>query len=155
MDAFGVIQDDQDGGSAYKETWKWDIPGDSWVGDEDYNCEENIDEAFDDPLDADPQQTDDGLDEDDSAACVDMISHVGPKENLPLVRAVADYISDEVGDLSFCEGDVLTVVEKRDSGWWQGWLLNSGLVESKDRQTGWFPCTYVEWLPKHTLQDES
>ena len=75
-----------------------------------------------------------------------MYPHTGPEsttlfESLPRVRAVADYESDDVTELSVNTGDVIFVVQERDSGWWLGAQLN------EPNRRGWFPCTYVEWIP--------
>ena len=42
------------------------------------------------------------------------------------VRAVADYVSDDVTELSFQVGDIILVLDVRESGWWKGRLLTSG-----------------------------
>ena len=41
--------------------------------------------------------------------------------------------------LKFKKGDIITVTQKEDGGWWEGTL---------DSRTGWFPSNYVEELPK-------
>ncbi|CAG0892196.1 unnamed protein product [Darwinula stevensoni] len=42
--------------------------------------------------------------------------------------------------LCFRKGDVITVTQEEDGGWWEGTLRG---------QTGWFPCNYVrEYLPQ-------
>ncbi len=50
-------------------------------------------------------------------------------------RAVADYVSDTEGDLSFKEGDMVLVYWGNDDGWWYG---AAGSVQ------GWFPGSYIE-----------
>lgn len=50
------------------------------------------------------------------------------------VRAMWDCYADQLGDLEFKKGDVITVLKKNDSGWWIGKI--------NDR-TGPFPANYV------------
>ncbi len=55
------------------------------------------------------------------------------------VRALFDYNGETSAELSFKKGDIITVTEKDDSGWWQGEL--NGAV-------GAFPSSgWVEELP--------
>ncbi len=55
------------------------------------------------------------------------------------MRALFDYNGETGAELSFKKGDVITVTEKDDSGWWQGEL--NGVV-------GAFPSSgWVEELP--------
>ena len=55
----------------------------------------------------------------------------------------ANEASDGKAELSFNEGDKITVLQRDDSGWWQGQLGN---------KIGWFPTTFVreqtDALPK-------
>ena len=53
------------------------------------------------------------------------------------VQAIADYTAEEAQDLSFREGDRISVTTKFESGWWSGKNLRTG-------RTGNFPSTYVE-----------
>ena len=39
--------------------------------------------------------------------------------------------------LKFKKGDIITITQKEDGGWWEGTL---------DGRTGWFPSNYVEEL---------
>ena len=41
--------------------------------------------------------------------------------------------------LKFKKGDIITITQKEDGGWWEGTL---------DGRTGWFPSNYVEELAK-------
>ena len=41
--------------------------------------------------------------------------------------------------LKFKKGDIITVTQKEDGGWWEGTL---------DGRTGWFPSNYVEELTR-------
>ena len=41
--------------------------------------------------------------------------------------------------LKFKKGDIITVTQKEDGGWWEGTL---------DGRTGWFPSNYVEELAR-------
>ena len=50
-------------------------------------------------------------------------------------RAQFDYDATEPTELSFAEGDIITVITKADTGWWKG---------SVNGSTGWFPASFVE-----------
>lgn len=52
-----------------------------------------------------------------------------------LVRALYDYQSDDPISLSFKKRDIIEVLSRLESGWWDG-LLND--------ERGWFPSNYVE-----------
>ena len=39
--------------------------------------------------------------------------------------------------MKFKKGDIITITQKEDGGWWEGTL---------DGKTGWFPSNYVEEL---------
>eukprot|EP01087_Luapelamoeba_hula_P000288 TRINITY_DN1019_c0_g1_i1.p1 TRINITY_DN1019_c0_g1~~TRINITY_DN1019_c0_g1_i1.p1 ORF type:complete len:586 (+),score=136.51 TRINITY_DN1019_c0_g1_i1:1155-2912(+) len=58
------------------------------------------------------------------------------------VRALYDYTAITDAELSFKEGDLITLLEKTDEFWWDGEL--EGVV-------GYFPCNYVEQLVSTTL----
>ena len=45
--------------------------------------------------------------------------------------------------LKFKKGDIITITQKEDGGWWEGTL---------DGKTGWFPSNYVEELPKESKE---
>ncbi len=49
-------------------------------------------------------------------------------------RALYDYQSEDPSSLSFKKGDIIEVLTRLDSGWWDG-LLND--------ERGWFPSNYV------------
>ena len=52
--------------------------------------------------------------------------------------AIFDYTGQEAGDLSFQQGDVITIIKQEpDSEWWEG-SLNGG-------SPGMFPANYVEF----------
>lgn len=95
-----------------------------------------------------------------------------PPQRRRRVRAVAAFAGDTAsGELVLCEGAVVEVLDENASGWWQGralaanlelWPANNanaadgaGIVGSDSgagsaaapQLAGWFPCTYVEWLP--------
>jgi len=54
-------------------------------------------------------------------------------------KALFDYTASETNEISFKEGDIITLVEKySDNDWWKGRLLNN--------KEGLFPSTYVEEL---------
>lgn len=52
------------------------------------------------------------------------------------VRAMYNFVAQERGELSLRENDVITLLKKDDSGWWQGSVT----------YTGWFPASFVEEL---------
>ncbi|OQR87434.1 mitogen-activated protein kinase kinase kinase [Achlya hypogyna] len=63
-----------------------------------------------------------------------------PQPPSTYVRVLADYETTTEGELSLVEHDVLLVEAMEDNGWWLG-------AKADDpSQTGWFPCTYVEWI---------
>ena len=66
--------------------------------------------------------------------------HHGSKSSLVEDVYVAKYDyegTEDTEELTFREGDHITVVRREESGWWQG-LVND--------HYGWFPATYVEPL---------
>ncbi|OQV23062.1 Rho guanine nucleotide exchange factor 6 [Hypsibius exemplaris] len=50
------------------------------------------------------------------------------------VKALHDYIPSNTDELAFRRGDVITVTQRADEGWWEGTLNGA---------TGWFPVPYV------------
>jgi len=62
-----------------------------------------------------------------------------PQENLAgggQARALYDYEGESANDLSFREGDIISIIDKSDpSGWWEGELNGA---------TGFFPSNFVE-----------
>lgn len=52
-----------------------------------------------------------------------------------LVRAIYDYIGENNDELCLKKGDVITVTQTPEGGWFEGTLRG---------MTGWFPCNYVE-----------
>ena len=48
--------------------------------------------------------------------------------------------------LKFKKGDLITITQSEDGGWWEGTL---------DGKTGWFPSNYVEKVDKDTKAKES
>ena len=59
------------------------------------------------------------------------------------VWAIAEYVSQEEGELTFATGDLIWVLERDESGWWRG--QRGGDSESGEAaEEGWFPSTYVE-----------
>lgn len=75
---------------------------------------------------------------------------------IDIVRAISDYyIHDEIKDhnkLTFFKGDIIYIVTKLDSGWWDGVLVEDNLVyTSRGSKTGsvvrgWLPSSYVRSL---------
>lgn len=56
-----------------------------------------------------------------------------------LVQALYDFTPQEVGELEFKRGDVITVTDRSDQHWWHGEI---------GHRKGLFPATYV--TPYHT-----
>jgi len=56
-----------------------------------------------------------------------------------LVKSVFKFKGTNNDELKFKKGDIITITQKEDGGWWEGTL---------DGRTGWFPSNYVEDLPK-------
>ena len=54
------------------------------------------------------------------------------------VRALYDYEADDRTSLSFHEGDIIQVITRLESGWWDG-VING--------VRGWFPSNYCEEIP--------
>ncbi|ODQ68407.1 ras GEF [Nadsonia fulvescens var. elongata DSM 6958] len=71
-----------------------------------------------------PNQNGDNADSNNSTGYIDV------------VVALYDYISDKPHSLAFKKGDIINVLLKLDSGWWDG-VLKSGA-------RGWFPSNYTE-----------
>ena len=51
------------------------------------------------------------------------------------VRALADYTPTEDTELTLYEGEVVLVLRKDPSGWWEG--------RSSNGRIGWFPSNFV------------
>merc|ERR1712055_574801 len=60
-----------------------------------------------------------------------------------LVRAVFKFKGTNNDQLKFKKGDIITITQKEDGGWWEGTL---------DGKTGWFPSNYVEELSKESKE---
>ncbi|KAI9300405.1 hypothetical protein BJ944DRAFT_244227 [Cunninghamella echinulata] len=59
--------------------------------------------------------------------------------NKKLRKAIFDFQAESNDELSFNIGDIITVVEPVDEGWWWGEIDNNGL-----KQKGIFPVSYTE-----------
>lgn len=58
-------------------------------------------------------------------------------DNLCLVKAKYAFKANNNDELNFQKGDIITVTQQIEGGWWEGTLNN---------KTGWFPSNYVtEW----------
>jgi len=58
--------------------------------------------------------------------------------NVERVIAEHEYMDGDENDLKFSKGDIITVLQRIDDGWWEGRL--------DDGSVGWFPVTYVRPL---------
>src|SRR5690349_14790909 len=56
------------------------------------------------------------------------------------VRAVFDFDGESSEELSFRVGDIITVLEEIDEGWWNGEVT----VANGSRRNGIFPVNYTE-----------
>ncbi|KAI7889673.1 ras guanine nucleotide exchange factor domain-containing protein [Mucor mucedo] len=65
-----------------------------------------------------------------------------PPRILGRVRAIYAYQSEEHSSLNFQQGDLIDVLAKLESGWWDGWCNGS---------RGWFPSNYVEEFTEHGI----
>ena len=68
------------------------------------------------------------------------VTYMNPNEfNKPqkvTVRALYEYNAMRKDELTFCQGAIITNVEKVDGGWWCG--------DYGNQYKGWFPANYVE-----------
>jgi len=79
------------------------------------------------------------------------VAKTGQNE-MEIVQAIYDFDAIEVGGLSFKEGDLLQVLNKLPSGWWDGILVSSSSlnnnhhdIQNADRYLrGWFPSNYIK-----------
>eukprot|EP01100_Stratorugosa_tubuloviscum_P009543 TRINITY_DN3_c0_g1_i1.p1 TRINITY_DN3_c0_g1~~TRINITY_DN3_c0_g1_i1.p1 ORF type:complete len:1096 (-),score=666.41 TRINITY_DN3_c0_g1_i1:101-3388(-) len=60
-----------------------------------------------------------------------------PKPAVPQAKALYEYQATTGEDISFNEGDILTIVQKDAGGWWEAEL---------NGQRGWIPANYVQEL---------
>lgn len=61
------------------------------------------------------------------------------------VRALYDYQGTDASSLSFRRGDVIEVLSRQPSGWWDGWLGG---------ERGWFPANYVRIVSEQEADAE-
>uniref|UniRef100_A0A914CMP1 SH3 domain-containing protein n=1 Tax=Acrobeloides nanus TaxID=290746 RepID=A0A914CMP1_9BILA len=62
-------------------------------------------------------------------------NYVEEQPQVPTVRALYEYEAHDTDELSFDEGQIVELVKKDESGWWQGRIGS---------RTGLFPSNYVE-----------
>jgi hypothetical protein len=60
-----------------------------------------------------------------------------PADPRPKYIAAFEYVPEGEGELGFAGGEIIYVMERDDSGWWQGEVASNGNI-------GWFPANYVE-----------
>ncbi|CAO3660770.1 unnamed protein product [Umbelopsis ramanniana] len=63
-----------------------------------------------------------------------------PSPTKKQVKAIYDFSGENPNELNLCAGDVITVIEEIDQGWWKGELFDA----NGNRQQGLFPSNYVE-----------
>jgi len=61
------------------------------------------------------------------------------------VRALYDYEADDRTSLSFHEGDIIQVITRLESGWWDG-VING--------VRGWFPSNYCQIISPEELREQ-
>ncbi|KAL0274433.1 UNVERIFIED_CONTAM: hypothetical protein PYX00_006856 [Menopon gallinae] len=66
-----------------------------------------------------------------------------PTQGPTLVQAIYSFKGKNNDELCFKKGDIITVTQKEDGGWWEGTLAGT---------TGWFPSNYVK---EHKAQDNN
>ena len=79
------------------------------------------------------------------------VAKTGQNE-MEIVQAIYDFDAIEVGSLSFKEGDLLQVLNKLPSGWWDGILVSSSSLQNNHNDIqnadkylrGWFPSNYIK-----------
>ena len=64
------------------------------------------------------------------------------EEEEELARAVADFPAERPHEIDLRVGQVVVVLMRHESGWWEGCLA------SGEGRTGWFPSNHVEILPR-------
>ncbi|KAK0542923.1 cell division cycle- protein [Tilletia horrida] len=109
----------------------------------------------------DDQDDDDDDDDDLAAADDDLLLEPGTHSQQPgansfpnrsddiqtfYVRALYDYESNDKILLSFKRGDLIEVLSRLESGWWDGLL--------RENVRGWFPSNYVEVIPDNVAEEE-
>ncbi|RLO06183.1 hypothetical protein DYB28_002133 [Aphanomyces astaci] len=73
---------------------------------------------------------------------VEWVDGPSAETGLGVVRALGEYEPTTDGELRLTDQDLVLVLEAPPDGWWRG-----RLVVERGEADGWFPCTYVEWLP--------
>ena len=59
-----------------------------------------------------------------------------------LARAIADFVAERPHEIDLRVGQVVVVLTRHESGWWEGCLA------SGEGRTGWFPSNHVQILPR-------
>ncbi|KAI8920164.1 SH3 domain-containing protein [Powellomyces hirtus] len=60
-------------------------------------------------------------------------------------RAIWDYIAIEDNELSFVVGDIIEVLDRCNTDWYEGRLANEGSRDGNSQFVGYFPATRV-WI---------
>ncbi|KAJ6164926.1 hypothetical protein N7470_003598 [Penicillium chermesinum] len=69
---------------------------------------------------------------------------VSPEPPALFVRAMYDYDADDHTSLSFRRGDIIQVLNRLETGWWDGVI---------DNVRGWFPSNYCQIITELDLDD--
>ncbi|XP_022083112.1 nephrocystin-1-like isoform X2 [Acanthaster planci] len=114
------------------------------VSEEEDDEEEGEDDEDDEEEDEDEEQDDEEY-EDDSQY-LDELGGTGgsnasdifspPDEGMERYEAVCDFAPEQTEDLAFRRGDILTVINTRDDGWW--------MAEDEEGNRGLVPSTYLK-----------
>ncbi|XP_004696464.1 intersectin-2 [Echinops telfairi] len=74
----------------------------------------------------------------------------GPSNKKPeIAQVTSTYVASGSEQLSLAPGQLILILKKNTSGWWQGELQARG----KKRQKGWFPASHVKLLGPSTERD--
>ncbi|XP_076332255.1 insulin receptor substrate 53 kDa isoform X2 [Tachypleus tridentatus] len=77
-----------------------------------------------------------------------MLDPGGLKGDRPQVRALYSYLSSGDHQLSFHEGDVITLIGERNKGWQYG-------ENTRNHRCGWFPIAYTTSVVRRSDSDEA
>lgn len=65
-------------------------------------------------------------------------------DNTSIVQAEFSFKGTNNDELCFKKGDIITVTQREDGGWWEGTL---------EDKTGWFPSNYVKEYNKAPIPE--
>lgn len=68
---------------------------------------------------------------------------------IDVVQALYDYLPSKHCQLKFYHGDIIFVLSKNESGWWDGIIVNN---VNKSCKRGWFPQNYTKSIKDRTFR---